>query len=265
MKALIFDIKHFAIHDGPGIRTTVFFKGCPLSCPWCHNPESRSENVEYYEHIDKVGSKSFTTEKSIGKYYSINELMDEVNKDLVFYTESNGGITCSGGEPLAQYDFLGRFLNKCYDQGIHTALDTSGYADMEVFRKIAPVVNLFLFDIKHMENEIHKRYTGVDIDVILKNFDWLIDSGYETIARIPIIPNINADLKNIERLIDYLENRKCDNFNEVHLLPYHHIGCAKYKKFNINGSHGFEEPTDEMMQEYAHLFMESGFKIKIGG
>ena len=265
MKALIFDIKHFAIHDGPGIRTTIFFKGCPLICPWCHKPEGRNNQIGFYEHTDKVGSKTFTSEKSVGKCYTINELIIEVNKDLVFYNETDGGITCSGGEPLAQYGFLKEFLKKCLDGGIHTALDTSGYVEMEVLMKIAPLVNLFLFDIKHLDNKIHNHYMGVDNNIILKNFNWLIDSGYETIARIPVIPNINEDLSYIKRLNEYLIDRKCNNFSEVHLLPYHHIGCAKYEKFNINSTHGFEEPTDEMMKEYMELFVKSGFKTKIGG
>jgi len=265
MKALIFDIKRFAIHDGPGIRTTIFFKGCPLVCPWCHNPESRSNNIEYFKQTDKIGDRSFTSEKSIGKYYSIHELIDEVIKDQVFYNESNGGITCSGGEPFAQSEFLERFLAKCIDSGIHTAIDTSGYTEMKILEKIAPLVNLFLFDIKHLDNTIHKRFTGVDNDIILKNFDWIIHSGYTIVARILVVPKINVDPEYIGRLVDYLEDRKCNNFNEVHLLPYHHIGCTKYEKFNINSNNSFKEPSSDMIEKYADLFRKSGFKTKIGG
>jgi pyruvate formate lyase activating enzyme len=265
MKATIFDIKRFAIHDGPGIRTTIFFKGCPLICPWCHNPESRSSDIESYTQTDKVGDKKFLSEKDIGKYYSKQELIDEVKKDLVFYKETKGGVTCSGGEPLAQSIFLKGFLELCLGEGIHTAIDTSGYVELKVLQRISPFVNLFLFDIKHLENEIHKHYTGVDNITILKNFDWIIESGINVIARIPVIPKINADMDYINRLLNYLGNRKSDNFNEVHLLPYHHIGCAKYEKFKITGNKDFVEPSQDLMETYARLFRERGFKTKIGG
>ena len=114
MKALIFDIKRFAIHDGPGIRTTLFFKGCPLTCPWCHNPESRNGEPQTYEHVDKIGQMEFPSERTIGSYFTSEELLSEILKDTVFYSESGGGITCSGGEPLVQYTFLMKFLKENY-------------------------------------------------------------------------------------------------------------------------------------------------------
>jgi len=265
MKALIFDIKRFAIHDGPGIRTTIFFKGCPLDCPWCHNPESRSNTMEYYNHSDKVGSKSFISEKTIGNYYSISELLDEILKDEIFYEKSNGGVTCSGGEPIVQSSFMESFLSKCTEKGIHTALDTSGYAEQKVFMKVAPYVNLFLFDIKHLDKDIHKYYTGVTNTLILENFDWIVNSGYNVIARIPIIPDINDDPEYIKELQDFMNERKRANFNEVHILPYHRIGCGKYDTFNIESHHSFNEPSSEMVEEIADIFRESGFITKIGG
>ena len=265
MKALIFDIKRFAIHDGPGIRTTLFFKGCPLDCPWCHNPESRSNSIDNYNHSDKVGSRTFISNRTIGKYYSVDELLDEIIKDDIFYEKSNGGITCSGGEPMVQSDFLEGFLKRCTEIGIHTALDTSGYAEQEVFMKIAPFVDLFLFDIKHLDKDIHKNYTGVSNTLILENFDWIINSGYNLIARIPVIPDISDDLKYIKGLKDYLDKRKSINFNEIHVLPYHHIGCGKYDTFNIESHHSFNEPSNELVEEIAVIFRKSGFKTKIGG
>jgi len=265
MKALIFDIKRFAIHDGPGIRTTLFFKGCPLICPWCHNPESRNGERQVYDHVDKIGGMEFVSEKTIGSYYTSEELLSEVLKDNIFYLESGGGITCSGGEPLAQYPFLMKFLKECQSEEIHTALDTSGYAEEEVIRNIAPIVDLFLFDIKHLDNAKHKKYAGVKNDIILRNFNWLIDSGYNVTARIPVIPEINAERNYINELKEYLSNRISDNFNEVHLLPYHKIGCAKYGKFNIGVENSYNEPPAEMVEEYSDIFKRAGFKTKIGG
>jgi len=265
MKALIFDIKRFAIHDGPGIRTTLFFKGCPLICPWCHNPESRNGEPQIYDHVDKIGKKKFISEKTIGTYYTSEQLLSEVLKDSIFYEESGGGITCSGGEPLVQYSFLNKFLKECQTEEIHTAFDTSGYAEEEVIRNIAPLIDLFLFDIKYLDNAMHKQYTGVENDIILKNLNWLIDSGYNVIARIPIIPDINTEKSYMNRLREYLSTRLCDNFNEVHLLPYHKIGCAKYGKFNIGMNHVYKEPPKGLVEEYSDIFKNAGFKIKIGG
>lgn len=265
MKALIFDIKRFAIHDGPGIRTTLFFKGCPLVCPWCHNPESRNEEPQIYDHVDKIGDKEFVSEKTIGSYYTSEQLLKEILKDNTFYEESGGGVTFSGGEPLNQHSFLIEFLKECQSEKIHTALDTSGYADEEVVINIAPLVDLFLFDIKHLNSTTHKKYTGVRNDIILKNFNWLIDSGYNVVARIPVIPDINTEEGYIDRLSEYLSTRQCDNFNEVHLLPYHKIGCAKYGKFNIGIKSTYNEPPPGLLEEYSIVLKNAGFKTKIGG
>jgi pyruvate formate lyase activating enzyme len=265
MKAVIFDIKRFAVHDGPGIRTTIFFKGCPLTCPWCHNPESRSCDFEQYEHIDKIGDRVFKSQKTVGRYYTIDELLEEVSRDTVFYKESNGGITCSGGEPLMQHEFLYSFLRKCKARKLHVALDTSGFADIDHLSRISPYVDLFLYDIKHVNNKIHIRSTGKENTIILANFNWLINNGCNVIGRIPVIPGVSGDKKYIKELATYLGERMNPNFNEVHLLPYHRIGYAKHAKFGINGVRQFKEPSDKMMAGYAEIFREHGFKIKIGG
>jgi pyruvate formate lyase activating enzyme len=265
MKALVFDIKRFAVHDGPGIRTTIFFKGCPLSCPWCHNPESRSETIDYYYHTDKVGDNTFTTKRGFGEYYSENDLLHEILKDELFYKESNGGITCSGGEPFFQSRFIKGFLKKCRENDLHTAVDTSGFADHQEVVQAAPFVNLFLFDIKHLDNDIHKHYTGVGNELILKNFDWLINAGYNIIARIPILPEINADRNYIYQLAEHLERRLCPNFNEVHILPYHRIGCSKYDRFKIKVNSHFKEPAKKLVKDVERIFSNKGFNTKIGG
>lgn len=265
MKAILFDIKRFAIHDGPGIRTTVFFKGCPLTCPWCHNPESRGLEIEDYIHIDKIGDTEFKSLKSVGRLYTVDELMEEVCKDMVFFKESDGGITCSGGEPMLHSDFLFDFLKKCTSKDVHIALDTSGFTEPDDLKRIAPFVDLFLYDIKLLNNTLHLKYTGKGNGSILENFDWLIHNGYKVIGRIPVIPGINGDRKYMSQLATYLGDRLCPNFEEVHLLPYHRIGYHKHIRFGINGVRHYKEPTEKMMDSFAEIFKKRGFKIKIGG
>jgi len=265
MKALIFDIKRFALHDGPGIRTTLFFKGCPLQCQWCHNPESRSCSINSYNHTDRIGDKEFVTRKEIGTYYSIQELIDEARKDEVFYAESSGGITCSGGEPLQQSEFVISFLKKCKKESIHTAVDTTGYIKWEILERITTTTDLFLYDIKHLDPVQHKKFTGVDNDLILNNFKKLIERKNKTIARLPIIPGFNEDEQSMNTTIDFLSDMISENFNEVHLLPYHNIGESKYKKFNISKKNSFNEPDSILLEEYAEKLKEKNFKVKIGG
>lgn len=236
-----------------------------MTCPWCHNPESRHDYIESYDHTDKIGNKSFASKKNIGEYYTLEELLSEVLKDKLFYKESDGGITCSGGEPLLQSQFLKQFLKKCKDESLHTAVDTSGYAENDILKRVAPDVDLFLFDIKHLDALVHLHYTGVSNDLILKNFEWLVNSGHPVIARIPVIPGINADKKTVHEMVEYMERQLRPNFREVHLLPYHRTGCGKYKKFNINNHQQYKVPPVEMMEEISHLFRENGFITKIGG
>ena len=168
---IIFNIKHFAVHDGPGIRTTVFFKGCPLSCRWCHNPESINPNLEEIEV--PYARVSVTAKKcgkdTVGKKVQVSEIMSEVLKDVIFYDESGGGITISGGEPLMQPDFLFSLLKECKIHNIHTCVDTSGYAPRKIIESIVDYVDLFLYDIKLLDNEEHVRYTGVKNDRIFQN------------------------------------------------------------------------------------------------
>ncbi|NHZ87227.1 MAG: radical SAM protein, partial [Planctomycetia bacterium] len=163
---IIFDIKKYAIHDGPGIRTTVFFKGCTMECQWCHNPESKNFGIEEFVIKDRV--KKSTKHEIVGYEMTIDEVMEKIEKDRVFYDESNGGVTFSGGEPLVQINFLLELLKVCKKSNIYTVVDTSGEASWKDFEKILNYVDLFLYDLKIIDNELHKKYTGVPNKRVLK-------------------------------------------------------------------------------------------------
>ena len=265
MKALIFDIKRFAIHDGPGIRTTVFFKGCPLSCLWCHNPESKRCYPEDYIKNEKIGDKTFKIKKTVGKYYSEDTLMIEVLKDKAFYEELGGGITCSGGEPLYQYKFLKSFLKLCKENGLHTVVDTSGYASWDTIKQLLPYTDLFLYDIKHLDNLSHQKYTGIENTLILQNLKNLINSRSEVVARFPLIPGINNDTHHLLKIKDFLKSLKSRYFHKVHVLPYHKTGNGKYRKFNLTNYTPFLDPTSVEIEKASDILKESNFQVSIGG
>ncbi|MCC9294998.1 glycyl-radical enzyme activating protein [Clostridium sp. WLY-B-L2] len=295
----IFNIQKYSIHDGPGIRTTVFFKGCPLKCWWCHNPESQNTNHEImffeerctvcgkcikkcpqnaikinnnFPEIDKfkctlcekcVDFCPNNAREHVGRNITSNELIKEIVKDEVFYEQSGGGVTFSGGEPLMQVDFLDHILKRCKDRGIHTAVDTSGYAPWKSFERIASKVDLFLYDIKIMDNEKHKKYIGAENDIILKNIENLSNMGCNIYLRMPIIKEINDDNDHIEKTIKLLS---IINVEQVNLLPYHKIGMDKYRRLKMNYKlSGMEKPSDERMEEISQKFKKAGIKIKIGG
>lgn len=298
-KAIITNIQKYSIHDGPGIRTTVFFKGCPLNCLWCHNPETHNSNseimffkerctlcglcleicpqkaidfVDGYPVINKnkcnlCGKCSdfcpSNARELVGKEISVKDLMREILKDEAFYDESNGGVTFSGGEPLIYADYLSNVLQVCKARGIHTTIDTSGYASWEQFEKIADNVDLFLFDIKHMNNEKHLKYTGVENIIILQNLKKLSERGSNIYIRMPIIAGINDDDENIDLSVDFISKL---NIIHVNLLPYHNIGMDKYKRLNMEYKlTGFEKPSDEVINKIAVKFENAGIKIKIRG
>ena len=295
----IINIQKYSIHDGPGIRTTVFFKGCPLNCWWCHNPESQNPNPEimfFKERCTGCGTcvkrcpekaiqlvKGFpvfneskcnlcgkcsdfclgNARELVGKDITVKNLMKEIIKDEVFYEESNGGVTFSGGEPLMHADYLYNILKICKDKGIHTTVDTSGYASWKQFEKIVDNVDLFLFDIKHMNNEKHIKYTGVENVIILENLKKLSQRGSNIYIRMPLIAGINDDDENIDAAVDFLSNL---NLIHVDLLPYHKMGMDKYRRLNIEYKlSGLEKPSDEVMNKISEKFKSAGIKIKIGG
>lgn len=263
--ATIFDIKRFAVHDGPGIRTTVFFKGCPLHCWWCHNPESQDAEPVTVDIERKVNGKSIPARKTYGERIGTGALMEIILRDRHYYEESGGGVTFSGGEPMMQLDALSELLQECKRAGLHTTLDTCGYAERGHFKGILGFTNLFLYDLKHMDPGLHRKYTGADNDLILSNADYLLEEGSRVTFRIPVIPGINTSDEEISRMIFFLEERS-DRCREVHLLPYHRIAGNKY--FRLRMKHQLpdvKEPGQKMMQDLKKRFEKTGLEIFIGG
>ena len=251
-KGLIFNIQRFSVNDGPGIRTTVFMKGCPLGCWWCHNPESRSGKIEI------IG------EEEIGSFYTVEELMETLLKDRVFYEESDGGVTFSGGEPLQQPEFLTEALIACRDDGIHTAVDTTGFSDTKIIKEISGITDLFLYDLKIIDPENHKIFTTVSNEKILNNLELLMNQSTDIIIRIPLIAGITATEDNLNKIATRLN--RFENKPEINLLPYHKIADHKYIKYGLeNKMKGKQELTSAQISEIENFFGQAGFKVKIGG
>ena len=266
MKGLIFSIKRYSVHDGPGIRVTFFMKGCPLSCRWCHNPEGISPFSEKVIQSDKVGDREFRHEVTAGDYYTIEDILRIIEKEQVFINQSGGGVTFSGGEPMLQFEFLREALKACKANGYHTAVDTSGYSLAVNYKAIIPYTDLFLFDLKHLDEKRHIEFTGVPNTVILDNYLMLLGSGKDIMVRIPIIPGYNDDQEHIEKLRNFLSETKSDSLRKINLLPYHKIGASKYKRFNIPfRMNNIEPPSKEQMAELKAYFSSTGIKVKIGG
>ena len=244
----VFNIQKFSINDGPGIRTTVFFKGCPLRCAWCSNPESQNRNAPI---ADTVEDALFC-----GREYGVSEVMDVVRQDVDFYEESGGGMTLSGGEVLQQMDFAAALIEAARAGGIHTAVETTGYAAPERFREFLPLPDLFLFDFKHYDREIHRAYTGVYNDVILENLRDLVAAGKPVIARIPVIPRFNAGMTHARGLARSLVDL---GVGEVHLLPFHQFGERKYETLGIEYAwKGVRQLHPEDLERYRQVFLDAG-------
>ena len=250
-KGMIFDIQHGSFVDGPGMRTSVFFKGCNLRCAWCHNPESQSfqpERLFYEEKCTHCGlceqvCPTGTADcklcglcqryceagarKICGREYSVDALMDELLADRDFYSSTGGGITFSGGEPMLQPDFLVQVLECCAQEGIHTAVDTAGHVDWAVFERILPVTDLFLYDIKCMDTKQHRIYTGAGNERILDNLARLLDSGKPVWIRIPVVAGVNDSVEEMELIAAFLRAHRWPE--RVELLPYHAMGEEKLR------------------------------------
>ncbi len=266
MQGLIFNIKRYSIHDGPGIRVTFFMKGCPLSCIWCHNPEGISPLPEVVLKTDRVGDRLFTKRETVGEYFSTRDIIDILDREKVFIDQSKGGVTFSGGEPMMQSGFLAEALSACKDNGYHTAVDTSGYTAREKLKAVMPFTDLFLFDIKHIDEKRHKHYTGVSNAIILRNFRFLTDSGKDIMLRIPVIPGINDDMHHLMQLKDALMNIGTSNLKKINLLPYHRIGSSKYRRLGLEYRMGdVKAPSKEKLEEIKDLFATTGVKVKSGG
>ena len=299
-KGLVFDIKKYAIHDGPGIRTTVFFKGCSMECQWCHNPESRSAQAEHgfrksrcvgcsqcvescpEQAITIIDNRPVTdmnkcnlcgrcvdtcmtrAREIIGREMSVGEVMDEVEQDVIFYDESGGGVTFSGGEPLMQPEFLLAMLNQCQRQQIHTAVDTSCYAEKKVVEMVGEKASLFLCDIKHMDSKIHERFTGVGNHLILDNIRLLSETGKEIIIRIPVIPGFNDKKANIEATGKFAAS--LPGIIRVDILPFNRGGKEKSARLmSQSKSLQVETPSEEQMKSIVQDLIKYGFEVKIGG
>jgi len=271
---------HYGIHDGPGIRTTVFFKGCPLSCKWCHNPESidpkprrifnsqkciKCGNCAKKADNESAGDDKCPTgaRETIGYETTVPELMKEINKDRLFYEQSGGGVTFSGGEPFFQAQFLLEALDCCRKDYINTAIDTSGFCDAGIMLEAAQIADYFLYDIKFMDPVKHEKFCGAPNGVILKNLESLAGTKTRILIRIPVIPAVNDDMTEMRGIFDFIKGMK--NIEIVHLLPYHNIQTAKYKKigkqYELPGISGDESPN---MNEIKNLF-GTRFRTKTGG
>lgn len=264
MQGLIFNIRSFSVHDGPGIRQTIFFKGCPLNCLWCHNPESRNSKQEVWLKINTISEKNFEEPETIGRWVSTDDLMSEILKDVPFFEESGGGVTLSGGEPLAQAEFAKDLLKICKEKGIHTAIDTCGYGRSEDMRKIIPFTDLFLFDMKIIDNQKHIEYTGKSNELILSNLKLLSAGNKKIHIRIPLVENVTDSQKNLEEIRKIIIDTR--GIERIDLLPYHFSARNKYerlKKEYTKVSH--EDYPLEKALTIKDFFQNSAPVLSIGG
>lgn len=281
---VVFNIQKFCINDGPGIRTTVFFKGCPLHCKWCHNPESHlyktellydeekcarcgrcvvmcPQSVHILECVHKIDRKkcvacgvcteecAYNALELVGKEMSVQETIDEVLKDKVFYDNSCGGLTLSGGEPLMQFDFAYELLKKAKQNGIHTCIETCGFAKTEDILKIAEYTDIFLYDWKLTNEKMHKEYTGVQNTLILKNLQQIDTTDSKIILRCPIIPHVNDTEEHFQGIANIVNSLK--NILAIEIEPYHSLGNNKYKKLGKTEKiQSFQQPTKQQVEEW---------------
>lgn len=298
----LFDIKRYSINDGPGVRITVFFKGCPLSCRWCHNPESISFKPEkLYNRSKCIGcgscvavcsenaltmnadgeivtdfSKCISCGKCAevcptkavemsGRDYTENEIMDLILRETNIMDNSGGGVTFSGGEPLMHHKELKKLLINCGEAGIHRAVDTSGHVKSSILEEILLHTDLFLYDLKHMDSEKHRKWTGVNNDLILRNLQLISDKGKEYQIRIPLIEGVNCDEENIRETLSFLDGLK-NKPSVVGLLPYHNIALKKFEKLGRSyQENGLDKPSEEKVKYIQFIFEQNGFKVNIGG
>lgn len=300
-RSLIFDIKRYAINDGPGIRLVIFFKGCNLQCAWCHNPEGISGKVERMvspakcircgccvvacpQMAIKLTPDGIHTDtdlcsrcgkcaeacpaKSIvlsGKVMNVSDIMEIIGKERIFFDQSGGGVTFSGGEPLVHAEMLIELLDECGRSGIHRAVDTAGYVNTDILLEVARRTDLFLYDLKMMDPHLHQKWTKVKNDKILNNLKMISAAGAQIIIRIPIIGGVNDTDQNIEQTARFIADL-AGHKKEVHLLPYHSIAKHKYGK--LGRPDDFEilhEPSNERIALAISIFNEYGLKVSLGG
>lgn len=296
MKTIVFDVQRSSYVDGPGVRTTVFVKGCDLRCAWCHNPESQSARPErmWYEDLctrcgscvvrcpeqaisfdPDVGKPILHSEmctlcgkcaafclhdaiKLCGKERTVEELFREVVKDRLFYEATGGGVTISGGECMLQPDFVAALAKRCREENIHTAVDTAGRVPWAHFEKVLPYTDLFLYDIKCITPALHRQYTGVDNALILENYKRLLSAGHHVYVRVPMIPECSANDEEFAKICDFLHRYPPE---KVELLPYHAMGEGKYRALGRGEPMGFAVPTDAAMQRYRGMVEEAALRL----
>ena len=257
---VVFRIKKYAIHDGPGIRTTVFLKGCPLRCGWCHNPEGINPMPEAMAPAGQATAGAAI----IGNSVTAGQVMAEIRKDVIFYDESGGGATFSGGEPLMQPTFLAVLLNLCRAEAIHTTVDTSGFASAETMADITKKADLILFDLKFMDDAAHRHHTGVSNDRILENLAIAATSGTPIRIRIPLIPRITDSRGNLEGIADRV--RSVGTVTHVDLLPFHPTADGKYQRLGrTNPMAGVAAPAADAVDAVKEIFRARGFNVTMGG
>jgi len=301
LQPLIFDIKRYSINDGPGIRATIFFKGCPLNCQWCHNPESISPQVQKLFTAAKcigcgeccrvcpVSACRLTAEGVVtdadlctlcgkcaevcptlatemsGRHYSVEELLQVVMKERPFFDQSGGGVTFSGGEPLLYPKFLVEILKACGRQGVHRAVDTSGFVKQEVLLEVAEHTDLFLYDLKMVDTEQHKRYTGVDNRLILDNLQVLSERGSKIQVRIPLVGGVNDDDASVAAMAAYMAGLPGEK-RSVNLLPFHDVASGKDQKLGRKRDlSALLAPDEDVLQRVIDGFARHGLAATVGG
>ena len=297
---MIFDVRRFSVNDGPGIRTTVFFKGCPLRCVWCHNPEGLDSEPEIFwderrcmgrshrctvvcpKNVlrGKPGTWKLAAEKCdscgecarqcptcafqiIGSRMTADDLIELIAKDRVFYDHSGGGVTFSGGEPFMQPEFLGLMLARCREKGLHTAVDTSGYAAWSIIEPLCATINLFLYDLKLMDDAAHLKYTGVSNRRILENLKKIAETRRPVQIRVPLVPGITDSERNISAVMEFLKTMPA--LKDVSLLNFHKGGEQKYRRkamaYAMSGARPLE---DQAVERIKTLFEKKRFHVSVG-
>lgn len=300
--SLVFDIKRYSIKDGPGIRVTVFFKGCPLKCDWCHNPESQSgKKQKLYSFSKCIGcgtcveicpenallmeaDGNIVTDISLctlcgkcalacptkaiemsGRKETVESIMKIIRKETIQMDTSGGGVTFSGGEPLQHPEMLGELLKQCGQEGIHRAVDTSGFAATDLIMEMAKETDLFLYDLKLMDSERHLQYTGVPNELILKNLQMLAHEGKNITIRIPLIEGVNTDEENFIQLTNFISSLP-ENAQHVNLLPYHSIASVKYAKLGgVYHEGNMKEPEAGRVDYLLNMLQNAGIQASVGG